>query len=1109
MGHQPTPGNEAPRALQVSLLGRFDVVRAGRSVLAGCPPLARRLLACLMLAPSRRVDRGEVAARFWPDSNEAQARTNLRRELRALRGLDPVLAEVLLADGTDIVVDLPAGSTLDIDALRRALERAASAEGNHERQLAAQRVSPLHAGDLLAGNHDDWAIEAREAWQRELADALRKAARAALAGDSPAAARTLLEHLVRIDPLDEPAHLDLMKALAALNERARAIHVYHQCASALARELDVAPDASLHEMYLHLRGDSDHAAAAGNAPPVRAGSRRRSVDEAPDALVGRQGAQAELLACWRSVAQDGIRMVSIEGEAGIGKTSVAHWLLAQAMRAHAHYAETRAFAARGGLAFAPVLDWLATPALGARLAQLSPPQLAEIAQIAPELIASDRVLASAPARGSPESSRRRLFDAMALAIGVNTDPTLLVLDDLQWADPDTLEWLRFLFHREPQAPVLVVATLRTEALARTGALAELLGALGQAGRLTRIELGRLTLAQTGTLVAGRLAQPARADAERAIERIHDRSGGNPFFIEQLVRAHTSSPGDASDRTAGEDAGALPPRLYAVIRARLDATSARARAVAEVAASIGRSFDVDILSATQVGTADDVVDALDELWRHKLIREVGNNAYLFVHDSVREAAYDALSPIRRRQLHRQIATAITSIHGDGSPAWCGQLAEHQLRAGLGREAVKSFGLAADAAIRRFAYRDALAHLESARTLLEQSPQGERGVDELVDTLCKLAGTHQFIGGFSAAQIGEICDRIEALLPRVASANLKFRALQRIRIFHSDRNIRRADAISRQSLRLAEQLGDSSALLHALHDAGFTAWMRGRLPEARVLLRRAVDELHAAIRAEQVDPSRLTQRNILVFALWAQFAWGLGDPDEILGAMAEFRGLNRAHCRNFERMFPEVFDARLCQLTGDTARIEPLIAWLREAGETEELLFAQLWSLELDGWRMCQCGDLAAGIDALGRAIDGMGPLMSMFQPLRLAMLAEALVDAGRGGEAVAAVADGLSIATRTGHRFWNAELYRLRAEAQQASNASPADVDRSIRLAIRYARCHGFVTSMRRCRLTRAAIWQARGQWAEARREADAIADEIDERIDPRAFATLAALRRQR
>ena len=147
------------------------------------------------------------------------------------------------------------------------------------------------------------------------------------------------------------------------------------------------------------------------------------------------------------------------GEAGIGKTRLAEELLTVAGQQGALTAQARTYAAAGRLAYAPPIDWLRTPALHQRLAQLNDADLSELARLMPETL-NMRTVLTLP-NPAPESLQRtRLFEALTRALLVDRQPLLLLLDDLQWSDQETLDWLHFLLRHDPSAPLLVVATLR-------------------------------------------------------------------------------------------------------------------------------------------------------------------------------------------------------------------------------------------------------------------------------------------------------------------------------------------------------------------------------------------------------------------------------------------------------------------------------------------------------------------------------------------------------------------------------------------------------------------------------------------------------------------------
>ena len=312
---------------------------------------------------------------------------------------------------------------------------------------------------------------------------------------------------------------------------------------------------------------------------------------------------------------------------------------------------------------------------------------------------------------------------LSAAILASAGPLLLVADDVHWADHETLQFLHYLLRSAPDAPLLVAATARSDELA---SLEELVTALRATERLEEIVLGRLSRDETAVL-AGRDVDADRLFAE---------TEGNPLFVVEALRAGwTGGP------------AALSPRVQAVIEARLANLSQPARELVEVAATIGRGFTVDMLA--RATSADDagLVPALDELWRRRIVAEHGPDAYDFTHDKIREVAYLALSPPRRRDMHLRVARALEALHAHDPGPVSGELAVQYDRAGEADEAVMWYRRAAEAALELYANDDALRLLERAHEL---APDPERELAIIVATLGALAS----VEGYASSRLVEL-------------------------------------------------------------------------------------------------------------------------------------------------------------------------------------------------------------------------------------------------------------------------------------------------------------------------------------------------------------------
>lgn len=689
-----------PSELRVQMLGEFGLTYGGLNVSTANTPRLQTLLAYLILHRRAPQPRRHLAYLFWPDSTETQARTNLRHLLHELLHALPEAERFLWTDTQTVQWRPDASCVFDVAEFETAVAAGQETDLRH--------AVELYRGDLLPGCYDDWIAPDRERLRGAYAAALeRLIVLAEDRRDLPTVityARRLLEH----DPCHEPAYRSLMRLHALNGDRAAALYAYHTCVTVLRRELGVPPDVAtraLHERLLN-------ADAAVTAPPAQHVAARFP-------LVGRTAEWTQLQAAWRSAAGGRPQMALIAGEAGSGKTRLVEELAAWASRQGILTAGARSYAAEGELPYAPVATWLR----GRPLPSLEPVWLTELARLLPE------ILAAHPTLPPPEPlrqvwQRNRLFEALARGVLCCRRPRLLVLDDLHWCDRDTVEWLHYLLRFQPHAALLVVATL---CMGETypPELVAFLAALRRDGLLTEIELGPLDASETATLaghVAGRPLDPALTTS------LFLGSEGNPLFVVEMVQAglaRTDSAGQG--HWSAEHAHAmtaaprpLPAKVRQVIERRLAQLSPAARELAELAATIGRQFDFDVLSMAAELADETLARGLDELWQRRIIREQGDAAYDFSHNKIRETAYAGLSAARRRLLHRRVAQALVQLHAHDLDAVSGQIGSHFELAGQFALAVAHYRQAADASQRVYANAGAIQYYRRALLLLGAPP-----------------------------------------------------------------------------------------------------------------------------------------------------------------------------------------------------------------------------------------------------------------------------------------------------------------------------------------------------------------------------------------------------
>ena len=348
---------------RIQVLGRFDLSLGGVRV----PPLesarAESLLAFLLLNRHTAASRQHLAFLLWPDSTEAQARTNLRHLVHTLRSRLPDADRYLEVTFRTVGWRADAPCWLDVSAFEQLLDTSGDDRGY---EGALRDAVALYTGDLLEGCYDDWLLGERERLRQRQLDALGKLAALCEGRGDLDDAIGHAERLLRGDPLREQTYRQLMRCHVARGDRARAVRAYHVCCSTLERELGVPPSAETDAVYQGLvRHRPEPAPAARAGPP----------------LVGRGREQAQLAAAWRSTDAGQGRLVLVSGEAGVGKSRLVEEFRGWCGRRGAVIAEARCYPAEGSLAYAPVVSWLRSAALRTRLPRLDRLRLSELARL--------------------------------------------------------------------------------------------------------------------------------------------------------------------------------------------------------------------------------------------------------------------------------------------------------------------------------------------------------------------------------------------------------------------------------------------------------------------------------------------------------------------------------------------------------------------------------------------------------------------------------------------------------------------------------------------------------------------------------------------------------
>src|SRR5256886_527885 len=432
------------------------------------------------------------------------------------------------------------------------------------------------------------------------------------------------------------------------------------------------------------------------------------------------------------------------------------------------------------------------------LARRLGPAADELAQLFPQL--------GRPSAGATEAAqaKMRLFESilMLLRDAASQRALLLILEDLQWADPSTRELLDYATRRLRSTNVLIVATYRTDEMHRKHALLPTIQGWRRSGQVELVELNPLTAKQVADMVCAIFDEKSVTDDFR--DFLHERSEGNPFVLEEMLRDAIDR-GDVFRTDTGWDRKSvaeirIPPNVRDTILQRLERLSGEDVAILSAASVFGRSFDLPALAEVAQVDEAGALTALEASVAAQLIEEEDRRSggYRFRHALTREAIYEDLVAPRRQRLHSRVADVMDSRH-DREPV---DQANQLFMAGRNQDAVAMSIAAADSALQGRAYRAAAELLERAAPYVSDEAERAR-------MLCRAGEAYHYNAESQSAR-----RLLEAAIPGLERAGFAVEgAIRRITLGRSLWELMRSDLAREQfeqARAVLEPIGPSEAL-----------------------------------------------------------------------------------------------------------------------------------------------------------------------------------------------------------------------------------------------------------------------------------------------------------
>lgn len=806
-------------------------------------------------------------------------------------------------------------------------------------------------------------------------------------------------------------------------------------------------------------------------------------------FVGRENERNLLMSRWLQVQKGKGQLVMITGEAGIGKSRLLRQFK-QDIGAIPHtWVEGESSPYEQDTPFAPTIDllnnafnWMPETTTETKINDLENsfalvgmnPE-ASVPLMAPLLGFTTPPGKYPPLLLSPEQQRLHLLQTLVNWVvgSARAQPTVLIIEDLHFADPSTLEEFVMLGDQVENAAVMLLFTARPR----------FVPPWPTRPFHTLINLTRLEQDNIREMIGGLLGSLVPVEA---LQTLADRTDGNPLFAEEL--SHTM----ANARALATSAQQIPSTLQDLLMARLDFLGQN-KEIAQIGSVLGRAFQHSLLSAIAGQDEKKLSDALAQLIESGLIfkdESGGDTTYTFKHALVQEAAYASLLKSRRRELHRVVSVALNEKFPEIAKQRPELVAHHLTEAGEAEKAVDAWQSAGDFAQARAALVEAGQHYKKAISMLQTLPDSPDRSQLELPLQISLGHIFAATKGFGSVEEAQVYERAHEISAQLGdSPQFFFILLGLWSTANSRSDMRASEEIQNEMLRIAERDGMSMYLVWAYFTQALTAYELGKFPEVGEWVKKLFQHYKSEEHTWAPFDPQVTVRNHAALALWQT-----GKIDRARKLLAETIEIAQPLAPANMAMAHLAACSLLIYLRDPHALHEHAEAMLQIAGE-QQLPSFLAWGTMYQGIAHTLLGDHETGIAEIKRGLTdylASGTHSSLGQ--YLSQLAEAHARAGQYEQALATIEDAFGTAPEEEMHF--PELHRVRADIRllQPDPDSQA-AEQGYRDAIAASQKYQALTQELRAVTRLGRLLQSCGRASEARELLAPLYAKFDEELD--------------